>query len=164
MSKTVVIYIPHVFPCGNWREFGGAPGMKRYIRKAFSSQDDSSLAIGKVKHIDIVLNKKSGLMLEDYCAFIRFIPSESEYSLKLLSNVSKDNKFRYYHNQARGFYWDFYLSEREAVKQVQDIGVQTIQEPTTNISIPSDIDSVDLLCSKMDGLYCNKPAKKRQRV
>jgi len=167
-NKTVVFYIPHVFPCGNWREFGGAPGMKKYIRKAFSFQDEGceSMKIGVVKHVDIVLNKKTNLFLEDYCAFVRFVPSGSEYCGKILSNITKDNKFRFYHNQSRGFYWDFYLSDREVAKQFQDRAVQTVQVPT-NVSastISNTTDTLDNLCSRMDELSCDGRAKKRQRL
>lgn len=169
-NKTVVFYIPHVFPAGNWREFGGAPGMKKYIRKAFSYQDEgsSSMKIGIVKHVDIILNKKNGSMLDDYSAFVRFVPSDSEYSLKLLSSVTKDNKIRFYHNQSRGFYWDFYLSDRDAVKQVQDRAIQTVEASkittTTYSQANTTEETLDMLCSRMDGLYCDGRSKKRQRI
>jgi len=167
-NKTVVVYIPHVFPFGNWREFNGAPGMKKYLRKAFSSHDEGSseLKIGTVKHVDIVLNKKTSSMLEDYCAFVRFVPSNSDYCVKVLSTITKDNKFRFYHNQSRGFYWDFYLSDREVVKQVQDRAVQTVHVATHVLGAadPNTTDVLDSLCSRMDELFCDGRAKKRQRM
>lgn len=167
-NKTVVLYIPHVFPCGNWREFGGAPGMKKYLKKAFSGKEKGStfMKIGIVKHVDIVPNKTNTSMLVDYCAFVRFVPSSSEYCAKILSTITKDNKFRFYHNQSRGFYWDFYLSDRQAVKQVQDKAVQTVQLQThaSAPTISNTTDVLDGLCNKMNELYCNGRPQKRQRT
>lgn len=167
-NKTVVIFIPHVFPYGNWREFGGALGMKKYLKKTFASQEKSStlIKIGIVKHMDIVLNKKTSSMLEDYCAFVRFIPSGSEYCAKILSIISQDNKFRFYHNQSRGFYWDFYLSNKETAQKVQDKAVQTVQVATilsTSTGTTSQ-DNLDILCNKLNELYFDGRAKKRQRL
>jgi hypothetical protein len=167
-NQVVVVYIPHVFPCGNWQEFGGAPGMKKYLRKAFSGHEEGSsvMKIGTVKHVDIVLNKKTSSMLNDYCAFVRFMPSNSEYCAKILSTITKDDKFRFFHNQSRGFYWDFYLSDRDAVKQVQDRAVQTVQV-ATNVSsaTKSDpTDSLDSLCHRIGELHCDGRPTKRQRM
>ena len=166
-NKAVVLYIPHVFPYGNWREFGGAPGMKKYLKKAFSGQKDGSsfMKIGIVKHVDIVPNKNTS-MLVDYCAFVRFVPSGSDHCAKILSTITKDNKFRFYHNQIRGFYWDFYLADRQAVRQVQDKAVQTVQF-LTHVSAPTisnTTDALDGLCTKMNELYCNGRPQKRQRT
>lgn len=167
-NKSVVLYIPHVFPWGNWREFGGAPGMKKYLRKVFACLDETSsiIKIGTVKHVDIVLNKKTSSMLDDYCAFVRFVPSNSEYCAKILSTITKDDKFRFYHNQSRGFYWDFYLSDRDTVKQVQDRAVQTVQVQS-HVSAPtisSTTDALDSLCNRMDELRCDGRPTKRQRM
>jgi len=145
-SNSIVFYIPHVFPCGNWREFGGVSGMKKYIRMAFSGDESppGEMKIGLVKHIDIVQNKKTTSMIDDYCAFVRFVPSGSEFSIKLLSNVDKDKKFRFFHNQQRGFYWDFYLSSR---------GKRQREEET-----------METICSAINDLCVGTRSTKRRRI
>jgi hypothetical protein len=129
-AHTLSVYIPHVFPNGRWKEFGGIAGMKNYIRKTFASlgssgvdesgEIDDSLQIGFVKQVELVpaKGKKAGCMYvhNDYAAFIRFIPSNTDVARSLCQSVLADERYKLVHNVKKGYYWTVLLGDKHREK------------------------------------------------
>ena len=129
-AHTLSVYIPHVFPNGRWKEFGGIAGMKNYIRKTFASlgssgvdergEIDDSLQIGFVKQVELVpaKGKKAGCMYvhNDYAAFIRFIPSNTDVARSLCESVLADERYKLVHNVKKGYYWTLLLGDKHREK------------------------------------------------
>jgi hypothetical protein len=168
VQQKQIIYIPHVFPHGNWREFGGLQGMKKYMRKVFAGkEEDGTLTLGCVKKVDMVDNTSKTSMLVDYSAFVHIIPSNSETCKTILTKLSEGRNHRFVHNSGRGFYWDLILSDKSQLKRLSDKCVQTSIPPPSpsNVSVTTcQTDQLDEVIDSFDCLSCEheRPAKRRR--
>jgi len=128
---TIGVFIPHLANVRKLKPFGCFRKLKKYVSKAFAKPDKSGkMVLGVVKKVELVIKKQnevvcsSSQMSDDksdkyltVSAYIRFVPSGSKATQKLLDEINSENGCRFVHNEITEVFWIIHRQKKDKEKE-----------------------------------------------
>lgn len=184
---TIGVFIPYLANVRKVKPFGCFRKLKKYVSKAFAKPDKSGkMVLGVVKKVELVIKKQnevacsSGKMTDDkndkylnVSAYIRFVPSGSKATQKLLDEINSDNGCRFIHNEITEVFWIIHRQKKDKDKEKECEKDKEKEEKISDIKhncpmcggeTERDLsaDYAEEIADMFDRMSCNDgPAKKR---
>lgn len=181
-QKTIGVYVPYLASVRRQKPFGCFRKLKKYVCKAFAKQgENGEMLLGLVKKVELILRKDTNESSMSYdkkdqfftvSAHIRFVPSESKSTQKMIDDINSDNGLRFIHNKMNESYWIIHRQKKDKEREMagkkgccdsDDLKHCPLCGNPTDKSIENE--HADEVADLFDRLSCNDgPAKKRIRI